>query len=133
MSFLDNLENNLKALENQEQKDPDKIRREKERRDAERTTALLRAPHAAALKTSPFTTQFLTQCRTIGRGQRVLVQFVWIGESLRLDAAARRLELTPTEEGITAASFLNGAELSRAKVNLETDDPAALARQWLAE
>ena len=44
MSFLDNLENNLKALENQEQKDPDKIRREKERRDAERTTALLRAP-----------------------------------------------------------------------------------------
>jgi len=50
MSYLDNLENNLKALENQEERDPQKVRREQERREAERTAALLRAPHAEALK-----------------------------------------------------------------------------------
>jgi hypothetical protein len=54
MSFLDNLENNLKALENQEERDPQKVKREQERREAERIAALLRAPHLEALKTSPF-------------------------------------------------------------------------------
>ena len=90
MSFLDNLENNLKALENQEEKNPEKVKRDRERREAERASALLRAPHAEALKNSAFTSQLLTQCRTIGREQRVLVQFTWIGENLRLDAAAKR-------------------------------------------
>ena len=32
MSFLDNLENNLKALENLEEKDPEKVKRDQERR-----------------------------------------------------------------------------------------------------
>src|SRR5947207_11932223 len=102
MSFLDNLENNLKALERQEEKDPDKVKRDQERREADRSAALLRAPHVEALKSSAFTQELLTQCRTIGRGQRVLVQFTWIGESLRLDAKPRRMELTPTGDGITA-------------------------------
>jgi hypothetical protein len=67
MSFLDNLENNLKALENQEEKNPEKVKRDQERREAERSSALLRAPHATALKNSEFTSQLLTKCRTIGR------------------------------------------------------------------
>ena len=50
MSFLDNLENNLKALESREEKDPEKVRRDQERREAERNAALLRAPHVEALK-----------------------------------------------------------------------------------
>src|ERR1700677_526515 len=82
MSFLDNLENNLKALESQEERDPEKVKREQDRREAERQAALLRAPHAEALKTSPFTSELLTQCRAIGHGQRVLVQFTWLGERL---------------------------------------------------
>ena len=101
MSFLDNLENNLKALESREEKDPEKVKREQERREADRTAALLRAPYAEALKTSPFTLELLTQCRTIGHGQRVLVQFTWLGERLRLDAKSKRMELEPTAEGIT--------------------------------
>jgi len=133
MSFLDNLENNLKALESREEKDPEKVRRDQERREADRTAALLRAPHVEALKNSAFTSQLLTECRTIGRGQRVLVQFTWIGESLRLDAKAKRLELTPTTEGITAVFSLDGAEVRRATVDLRTDDAAALARHWLTE
>jgi hypothetical protein len=131
MSFLDNLENNLKALENQEEKNPEKLKRDQERREAERNSALLRAPHAEALKNSEFTSQLLTMCRTIGREQRVLVRFTWIGENLRLDAAAKRMELMPTIEGIVAVFSSNGAEVSRETVDAQTGDAAALARRWL--
>jgi hypothetical protein len=131
MSFLDNLENNLKALESREEKDPEKVKREQERREADRTAALLRAPHVEALKNSAFTSELLTQCRTIGHGQRVLVRFTWIGESLRLDAKAKRMDLTPTAEGITAVFSLDGTVTGRETVDPQADDAAALARRWL--
>ena len=131
MGYLDNLENNLKALENQEQRDPEKVKREQERREAERTAALERAPHAEALKNSPFTSELLTQCRAIGHGQRVLVQFTWLGETLRLDAKEKRLQLAPTAEGITAVFSVNGEVIERAIVDPSKDDPAALAKRWL--
>lgn len=131
MSFLDNLENNLNALERQEEKDPEKIKREQARRDADRSAALLRAPHLEALKTSPFISELLTQCRAVGREQRVLVQFTWIGENLRLDAKSRRMELTPTADGIVAVLSANGVETAREPVHPDSDDPAALARHWL--
>src|SRR5271154_2531569 len=108
MSFFDNLENNLKALESQEEKDPEKVKRERERREADRYAALQRAPYADALKNSAYTSELLTQCRTIGHGQRVLVRFTWIGESLRLDAKNKRMELTPTPEGIVAVLSSGG-------------------------
>jgi hypothetical protein len=130
MGFLDNLENDLKALENREERDPEKVRRDQERRDADRTAALLRAPHAEALRTSPFTSELVTHCRAIGHGQRVLVQFTWLGESLRMDAKTKRMDLTPTAEGITAIRSLNGEE-GREAIDPNVDDPAALARRWL--
>jgi len=131
MSYLDNLENNLKALENQEERDPQKVRREQERREAERTAALLRAPHAEALKNSPFTLELLTQCRAIGHQQRVLVQFTWLGETLRLDAKEKRMLLAPTSEGITAVFSVNGDETGRATIDPRVDDAGELARRWL--
>jgi hypothetical protein len=131
MSFLDNLENNLKALESQEEKDPEKVQRDRERRDSERNAALLRAPYVEALKNSPFTSALLTECRAIGHGQRVLVQFLWIGESLRLNAKNKRMELTPLSEGIVAVLSVDGVDTGRTIVNPERDDPAALARLWL--
>ena len=135
MSFLDNLENNLKALESQEEKDPEKVKRDRERREAERNSALLRAPHVEALKSSAFTSELLTECRTIGHGQRVLVQFTWIGENLRLDvktdAKTKRLELMPTPEGIIAVLSSDGAEIERIPVDPQAGDAAALARRWL--
>jgi hypothetical protein len=131
MSYLDNLENNLKALENQEERDPQKVRREQERREAERTAALLRAPHAEALKTSPFTLELLTQCRAIGHQQRVLVQFTWLGETLRLDAKEKRMLLAPTSEGITAVFSVNGDEMGRTTIDPRADDAGDLARRWL--
>jgi|SRR5580704_11259015 hypothetical protein len=133
MSFLDNLENNLKALEKQDERDPEKLQREHERREAERSAALLRAPHVEALKKSPFTLELLSQCRAIGHGQRVLVQFTWLGEILRLDAKAKRMELQPTAEGIIAVFLVAGEERERANIDPQIDDPAALARRWLVE
>jgi hypothetical protein len=94
---------------------------------------LRRAPHAEALKNSPFTMELLTQCRVIGRGQRVLVQFTWLGETLRLDAKEKRMELSPTAEGITAVLLVNGEMVGRTSVDPQTDDPAALAKRWLTE
>jgi len=131
MSFLDNLENNLKALENQEEKDPEKVKRDQERREAERNAALLRAPYVEALKNSAFTSALLTECRAIGHGQRVLVQFVWIGESLRLNAKNKRMELTPSPQGIIAVLSLDGTETDRTTLDPEKDDAVALARRWL--
>lgn len=131
MSFLDNLENNLKALENQEERDPEKVKRESERRDAERNAALLRAPHLEALKNSPFTQELLGQCRAIGHGQRVLVRFTWLGETLRLEAQAKRMELTPTPEGIAAVFSVDGKETGRSSVDPRVDDAGALAKRWL--
>lgn len=132
MSFLDNLENNLKALENREERDPEKVRRDQETREAERKAALLRAPHVEALKSSAFTSELLTECRTIGRGQRVLVRFTWIGENLRLDAGPRRLELIPTSEGVKAVFSMDGAEVKEMPVDLSADAAAGLARNWLS-
>jgi hypothetical protein len=131
MGFLDNLENGLKALENREERDPEKVRRDQKRRDADRTAALLRAPYAEALRTSPFTSELLTHCRAIGHGQRVLVQFIWLGESLRMDAKTKCMDLTPTAEGITAILSLSGAEIGREAIDPKVDDPAALAKRWL--
>lgn len=131
MGFLDNLENDLRALENREERDPEKVRRDRERREADRTAALLRAPHAEALRTSPFTSELLTHCRAIGHGLRVLVQFTWLGESLRMDAKTKRMDLTPTAQGITAILSLNGEEIGREAIDPNVDDPAALARRWL--
>jgi hypothetical protein len=131
MGFLDNLENNLKALENQEERDPEKVKVDRERREAERSAALLRAPYAEALKDSPFTSELLTQCRTIGHGQRVLVRFTWIGENLRLDAQSKRMELIPAANGITAVFSVDGAEEARTRIDPQADDAAALARRWL--
>src|SRR5579863_109162 len=131
MSFLDNLENNLNVLERQEEKDPEKVKREQQRREADRTAALQRAPHVDALKNSPFTSELLTQCRIVGHAQRVLVQFTWIGETLRLDAKTKRMELVPTSEGIEAVFSTSGTETGRERVDPQTRDAAALARLWL--
>jgi hypothetical protein len=132
MGFLDNLENTLKALERQEERDPEAVRRQQERREAERNAAILRAPHVEALRNSAFTSELLGQCRVVGREQRVLVQFTWIDENLRLDAKEKRMELVPTAEGIIAVFYKDGAEIGQEKVNPEKDDAAALARKWLA-
>ncbi|MBZ5678133.1 MAG: hypothetical protein LAP61_28135 [Acidobacteriia bacterium] len=69
----------------------------------------------------------------IGHAQRVLVQFTWLGEILRMDAKTKRMDLTPTAHGITAILSLNGEEIGREAIDPNVDDPAALAGRWLTE
>ena len=130
VSFLDNLENNLKALEGREEKDPAQLVREQQMKDAERAAALERAPNVQALRTSTFTNQLLTHCRVIGHGMRILVQFDWVGEILRLDAKQKRLELRPTSTGIEAVYLVDMKEQSREALDLNSD-AEAFARRWL--
>ena len=55
MSFLDSLENNLKALESIEERDPEQVKRNNERREAERAASLSRASDRAMSATSAST------------------------------------------------------------------------------
>jgi hypothetical protein len=131
MSFLDNLENNLKALESREEKDPAKQKEEQDRRQSERQSALAAAPVADALKNGPFTEKLLVACRTLGHQQRIMVRFTWLESTLRLEAKERRLDLKPTAKGVEAA-FYEDNELKTQQLLTLKEDPEELARQWLS-
>ena len=131
MSFLDNLENNLKALESREEKDPVKQKEEQARREADRQTALAAAPVAEALKSGPFTEKFLTACRLIGHSQRTMVRFTWLDTTLRLEAKERRLDLKPTAQGVEATFYVDNESTAQQLLTLN-EDPEALANQWLS-
>ncbi|HEY3441510.1 MAG TPA: hypothetical protein VGK29_12185 [Paludibaculum sp.] len=130
MSFLDSLENNLKALESQEERDPEKRKRDLEARQAERDEALRVAPHVETLKSGPYTQQLLSAARTTGHRLRTFVDIAWIGTTLRLDARSRRLELRPSAEGIVAVYFLDGQELRTEPLDL-AGSPEDLIVSWL--
>src|SRR3984885_7680866 len=129
MSFLDNLENNLKALESQEEKDPQAQARKAAQREAARSAALEIAPYAEALRQGPFKDGLLTACRDIGHRQRILVRPVWVDSTLRLEAGARKLELRPTSSGVLAVFFEGGIERESTPVDLSSD-PVKLAEKW---
>jgi hypothetical protein len=132
MSFLDNLENNLKALESRTEKDPEALAREAAAREAARSMALEIAPFAEALRNGPFKDGLLTACRDIGHRKRTLVRPVWVDSTLRLEAGAKKLELRPTPSGVLAVFFDGGTELESAPIDLSSD-PAKLAAKWLEQ
>jgi hypothetical protein len=130
MSFLDNLENNLKALESQDERDPEALARKAAARVAARALALEIAPYAEALRNGPFKDGLLTACRDIGHRKRILVRPVWVDSTLRLEAGAKKLELRPTPGGVLAVFFEGGKELESTPVDLSSD-PVKLAEKWL--
>jgi hypothetical protein len=130
MSFLDNLENNLKALESREEKDPAALARAAEAREAARSVALQTAPHAEALRNGPFTDGLLTACRDIGHRRRILVRPVWVDSTLRLEAAAKKMELRPTPDGVRAIFFEGGREEESMPIDM-AGDPVQLVEKWL--
>ncbi|MGD0135301.1 MAG: hypothetical protein ABSE57_24915 [Bryobacteraceae bacterium] len=130
MSFLDNLENNLKALESREQKDPEALAREAAAREANRSLALAIAPYSEALRNGPFKDGLLTACRELGHRRRMLVRPVWVESTLRLEAGSKRLELRPTPNGVLAVTFIDGKELESTPMDLSSD-PVKLAEKWL--
>jgi hypothetical protein len=130
MSFLDNLESNLKALESRTERDPEALAREAAARETARSIALQIAPYAEALRNGPFKDGLLTACREIGHRKRILVQPVWVDSTLRLDAGLKRLELRPTPSGVHAVSFIAGSEQESTPIDLSSD-PVKIAEKWL--
>jgi hypothetical protein len=127
MSFLDNLENNLKALEG---RDEMQSQRDREIRESQRAEAIAVAPHAEKLRKASFTSDLLKHATRIGREQRVLVRPAWLGTTLRLEARDRKLELQPTARGVMAVFLEGQSEVRREPLNLD-GDPESLARTWL--
>jgi hypothetical protein len=127
MSFLDNLENNLKALESREEGGLDESRR----RDRERELAIAAAPWAERLKREPFSQELMQQATVAGRKSRTKVNLMWIGTTLRLEARGHRLELRPGPKGVTAV-FLRGSEEVRQKPVDLSGDPQKLTGEWMA-
>jgi hypothetical protein len=126
MSFLDSLENNLKALEGNQLTDfDDRKRKETERR---RTAAV--APWAEKLKASPYTQELMQQATRAGYQMRTKVNFVWIGITLRLEARNHRLEFQPSPDGITVVTFKDSNELKRETIDL-TGKPENVLGGWI--
>lgn len=130
MSFLDNLENNLKAMESRTERDPEALAREAAGREAARSVALQIAPYAEALRNGPFKDKLLTACREIGHRRRILVRPVWIESTFRLEAGSKKLELRPTPEGVLAVLSEGGTERESMPIDLSAE-PVKLAEKWL--
>jgi hypothetical protein len=129
MSFLDDLENNLKSMESREE-GRDSAEREARQRTTERARAQAAAPYAEELRKSPFTDELLRQTTRVGHAVRTKIQVAWLGATLRLEARERRLELRPTAGGVVAVSIEEGREVGWEPVDL-SGDPAVLLRAWL--
>src|SRR5579863_7470001 len=129
MSFLDNLENNLKSLESQEE-GKEAADRAQRARELERSNAQAIAPFAEELRKSPFTSAVLTQAARVGHSLRIKVHVAWLGSTLRLEARERRMELQPTAKGIVAVYIEKGREARSEPLDM-TGDPEQLIRQWL--
>jgi hypothetical protein len=129
MSFLDNLENNLKSLESGEQARDD-TDRERRARETNRAAAMAAAPHAEELRKAPFTAELLKQATRVGFSMRTKVNIAWLGSTLRLEAREKRLELRPTAAGVVAVYIENGNEVRTEDVNLK-GDAEKLVRRWL--
>jgi hypothetical protein len=129
MSFLDNLENNLKSLESQEE-GKESVERSRRARESAKASAQAAAPWADELKKGPFTAELLKQAARIGFSMRTKVHVAWLGTTLRLEARDHRLELRPTVTGIVAAYLENAVESRSEPLDLKSD-PADFVRRWL--
>jgi hypothetical protein len=129
MSFLDNLENNLKSLESQEDGKESAERQHRER-ESQRASAQAVAPYAEELKKGPYTAELLKQASRVGHSLRVMVRVTWIGSTLRLEARERKLELRPTPTGIDAVYLEENREVRSEPLNLK-GNPEQLLRAWL--
>jgi len=130
MSFLDNLESNLKNLESTEEGKADADRQQRTRA-TETARARAAAPYADELKNGNFTAELLRQATRIGHAQRVKVRVAWLGTTLLLEARERRLELRPTPSGVVAAYVEANREIRTEPLDLN-GKAEELVRNWLA-
>jgi len=129
VSFLDNLESNLKNMESREERGEQQVRH-KRSRDAERARAEASAVFAEQLKKGPYASELLKQVTRLGHATRTKAHIAWLGTTLRLEARGHRLELRPTPDGVAAVFIENNLEARTVPVDLG-GNPEKLARQWL--
>jgi hypothetical protein len=130
MSFLDNLENNLKSLESREEGN-ESAEQQQRARERDRAAAQAAAPFAEELKKGPFTAELLKQAARVGFEKRVKVHVAWLGSTLRLEARDRRLELRPGASGVTAVYLEDGKEVRSAPADLK-GSAEEFIRAWLS-
>ncbi|MDR3698436.1 MAG: hypothetical protein P4L56_02300 [Candidatus Sulfopaludibacter sp.] len=129
MSFLDDLENNLKSLETQEEGKESAERQHREREN-QRAHAKAAAPFAEQLKDGPYTAELLRQTARVGHSMRTMIRAAWLDTTLRLEARDRKLELRPTAGGIVAVYVENKQEVRTEPLDLN-GSPEQLLRGWL--
>ena len=126
MSFLDSLENNLKALEGSEPAGLD----DRKRKELERQRSAATAPWAEKLKRAPFTQALMEQASRAGYQIRTKVNFIWLGDTLRVEARGHRFELRPTPNGVLAVHLRGAQELEREAIDL-AGKPDSLLEGWM--
>lgn len=132
MSYLDNLENQLKSLERQEERDPARIQEERERAARERNDRVAAGPFAEQLRNGKYTQELLGHATRLGFGKRAKVHITWLDTTLRLEAKHLRLELQPTAKGVVAHFIDNGEETGTQSVDLD-GNALALAEEWIGK
>ena len=130
MSYLDSLENNLKALENQAERDPTEVRRRQEARAADRAAAVAAEPFVKELREGEFTRSMLGHCAMIGYSLRTKIRPLWLGNVLRLEARDKQIDFESSAEGVQAVFREGGQVIAREPVDL-TQPSLPLAKRWL--
>ena len=130
MSYLDSLENNLKALENLEERDPTEVRRRQEARAADRAAAVAAEPYVKELREGEFTRTLLGHCAVIGYSLRTKIRPLWLGNVLRLEAREKQMDFEPSADGVQAVFREGGQVIGREAVDL-TQLSEPLAKRWL--
>jgi len=130
MSYLDNLESNLKSMESQEERRTSSDREAKSR-NSERARAQASAGYAEQLRKGPFATELIKQATRQGHAMRTKIHLAWLGTTLRLEARGTKLELRPAPEGVIAVFTADNGAIRSHSVDL-AGNPEGLAREWLA-
>ena len=130
MSFLDNLESNLKSIESQDER-RNQNERDGKVRDFERARAQASQTHAEQLRKGPYAAELMRHATRLAHAMRTKVHLAWLGTTLRLEARGSKMELRPTPRGIVAVFIQENSEVRTVPVDL-SGNPESLAREWLA-
>lgn len=128
MDFLDNLENSLKNLEQQGERDSDAAARQTE---ARRRAGEI-APWADVLKKSAYVQNLFEKAAVAGHRLRSKIYIAWLENNLRLEAKGRWCEIRPTPTGIQYEFVSTEGGTVTHLLDLSSD-PDTLLRDWLGE
>jgi hypothetical protein len=128
MDFLDNLENSLKNLEQQDERQSNSAARQMEARRLAREIG----PWADALKKSAYVQSLFEKAAVAGHRLRSKIYIAWLDNNLRLEAKGRWCEIRPTANGIQYEFVsVDGGTVTQ-PLDLSSD-PDSLLRSWLGD